>query len=140
MGVETLIRVLIVDDHAMFRNCVCKVLQSYPNIAVVGEAGDGDQAVVEAGKLRPAVVLMDISMMRMDGVTATRLIKTQYPEIAVLGVSVDPKSFYVDAMLKAGASQVLSKEEVLKELYVAIEKAVPADQPIFTPEDASQST
>jgi DNA-binding NarL/FixJ family response regulator len=87
MTIAKKIRILIVDDHAMFRQVVRSFLQPYPNLEVVGEASDGDEAVVSVGQLKPAVVLMDINMQKMDGVTAARLIKVQYPEVAVLGLS-----------------------------------------------------
>lgn len=87
------IRILIVDDHAMFRKVVRSILKPYPNIEVVGEASDGDEAVVSVGQLKPAVVLMDINMQKMDGVTAARLIKVQYPEVAILGLSAKAKHY-----------------------------------------------
>ncbi|HEX5550906.1 MAG TPA: response regulator transcription factor [Nitrospira sp.] len=79
------IRVLIVDDHVMVRQGLRAVLQSYPNIDVVGEAGNGEEAISSVPKLQPTIVVMDIGMPNLDGIGATRLIKTQYPEIAVLG-------------------------------------------------------
>ena len=66
------IRILIVDDHAMFRQVVRSILKPYPNIEVVGEASDGDEAVDNVGRLKPAIVLMDVNMQKMDGVTAAR--------------------------------------------------------------------
>ena len=97
------IRILIVDDHAMFRQVVRSILKPYPNIEVVGEASDGDEAVVSVGQLKPAVVLMDVNMQKMDGVTAARLIKVQYPEVAILGLSAKAKHYDIYAMQKAGA-------------------------------------
>jgi chemotaxis response regulator CheB len=105
------IRILIVDDHAMFRQVVRSILKPYPNIEVVGEASDGDEAVVSVGQLKPAVVLMDVNMQKMDGVTAARLIKVQYPEVAILGLSAKAKHYDIYAMQKAGAFEVLSKEQ-----------------------------
>ncbi|HKC93215.1 MAG TPA: response regulator transcription factor, partial [Nitrospira sp.] len=85
MAKANLIRVLLVDDHVMVRQGLRNVLQAYPNIEVVGEAGNGEEAVSIIGKLHPAVVVMDIIMPKMDGIAATRLIRTNYPDIAVLG-------------------------------------------------------
>ncbi|HKE61390.1 MAG TPA: response regulator transcription factor, partial [Nitrospira sp.] len=85
MARANLIRVLLVDDHIMVRQGLRNVLQAYPNIEVVGEAGNGEEAVSIIGKLHPAVVVMDIIMPKMDGIAATRLIRTNYPDIAVLG-------------------------------------------------------
>ena len=67
------IRVLIVDDHAMVRQGLRAVLQSYPNIEVVGEAANGEEGVASAQKVQPAVIVMDIGMPNLDGIGATRL-------------------------------------------------------------------
>ena len=134
------IRVLIVDDHVMVRQGLRAVLQSYPNIDVVGEAGNGEDAVLSAGKLNPTVVVMDIGMPNLDGIGATRLIKTQYPQIAVLGLSVNAPSFHVDAMVKAGAFEVLTKEKAVDELYGAIQRATAALQPILILHEQAPAT
>ena len=118
------IRVLIADDHTMGRQALRNALQAFPNIEVVGEAGDGDEAVVATAKLQPKVVVMDINMAKMDGITATRLIKAQHQEIAVIGLSVDLKDYQFHALKNAGASVVLSKENAaLYDLYGAIQQA-----------------
>jgi DNA-binding NarL/FixJ family response regulator len=129
------IRILIVDDHAIFRQVVRNILKPYPNIEVVGEASDGDEAVVSVGQLKPDVVLMDVNMQKMDGVTAARLIKVQYPEVAILGLSAKAKHYDIYAMQKAGAFEVLSKEQSVQELYAAIQRAVAAVQPVLIMEE-----
>ena len=73
------IRVLLVDDHTMFRQGLRTLLQSYPDIEVVDEASDGAEAVSKVSAVQPAVVVMDISMPRMDGVAATRLLRASIP-------------------------------------------------------------
>jgi DNA-binding NarL/FixJ family response regulator len=133
------IRVLIADDHTMVRQGLRAVLQSYANIDVVGEAGNGEEAVVNVRKLKPAVVVMDISMPTLDGIAATRLIKTQYPHVAVVGLSVNAPSYHVDAMLKAGAFEVVTKEKAVDELYSAIQRAIAAVQPILILNEAPAS-
>lgn len=117
------IRVLIVDDHLMFRQGLRTLLQSYPDIDVVDEAGDGAEAVSKVAALRPAVVVMDISMPRMDGVAATRLVKSQHSHVTVLGLSVTGQGYQVEAMLKAGAAEVLTKDRAVDELYDSIKNA-----------------
>ena len=117
------IRVLLVDDHLMFREGLRTLLQSYPDIDVVEEANDGAEALVKASTARPAVVVMDISMPKMDGVAATRLLKSQHAHIPVLGLSVTGQGYQVEAMLKAGADKVLTKEKAVDELYDAIKRA-----------------
>jgi DNA-binding NarL/FixJ family response regulator len=125
------IRVLIVDDHVMVRQGLRALLQSYPNLDVVGEAGNGEEAISSVAKLEPTIVVMDIGMPSLDGIAATRLIKTKYPHIAVLGLSVNAPSYHVDAMLKAGAYEILTKEKAVDELYSAIQRATAAIQPIL---------
>ena len=82
MKIGSKVRVLLVDDHLMVRQTLRSILQPHPNIEVVGEAGDGDEAVVSVGTLQPDVVVMDMNMQKMDGITAARLIKTQYPHVS----------------------------------------------------------
>lgn len=134
------IRVLIVDDHAMVRQGLRAVLQSYPNIEVVGEAANGEEGVACVQKLQPAVIVMDIGMPNLDGIGATRLIKIQYPQTAVVGLSVNAPSFHVDAMLKAGAFEVLTKDKAVDELYSAIQRAIAAVQPILILEEKPATT
>ena len=134
------IRVLIVDDHAMVRQGLRAVLQSYPNIEVVGEAANGEEGVACVQKLQPAVIVMDIGMPNLDGIGATRLIKVQYPQIAVVGLSVNAPSVHVDAMLKAGAFEVLTKDKAVDELYSAIQRAIAAVQPILILEEKPATT
>ena len=135
MTIAKKIRILIVDDHAMFRQVVRTILKPYPNLEVVGEANDGDEAIVSVGQLKPTVVLMDINMQKMDGVTAARLVKIQYPDVAILGLSAKAKHYDVYAMQKAGAFEVLSKEQTVLELYGAIQRAVAAVQPVLILEE-----
>ena len=117
------IRVLLVDDHRMFRQGLRSLLQSYPDIDVVDEAADGAEAVSKVAMHQPAVVVMDISMPKMDGVAATRLVKSQHSQVTVLGLSVTGQGYQVDAMLRAGAAKVLTKEKAVDELYDSIKNA-----------------
>jgi len=134
------IQVLIVDDHKLVRKCLRDALQQYPNIEVIGEVDDGEQAVAATSKLRPTVVVMDINMDKMDGITATRLIKAQYPDIVVIGLSVLAKDYQLYAMTKSGASEVLSKDNAAHELYPAIQRAVASIQPIVILDEDGAST
>lgn len=128
------IRVLLADDQAMVRQALRSALQGYPNIEVVGEASDGEEAIAAASKLQPSVIVMDISMSKMDGITATRLIKAQYPHIAVIGLSVHPEA---EGMRQAGAFEVLSKENAVTELYSAVQRAIASIQPILIAGDTA---
>jgi DNA-binding NarL/FixJ family response regulator len=122
------VRVLLVDDHVIVRQTLRGLLQACPNIEVVGEASDGAEAIACVGRLQPAVVVMDMNTKKLDGITAARLIKRQYPHVLVLGFSADLKEYNVYTMQQAGAFEVLQQEDALKDLYAAIQRAVAAIQ------------
>lgn len=114
------IRVLLVDDHAMFRQGVQSLLEQHDRISIVGEAADGEEAVALAAQLAPDVILMDINMPKMDGVRATMRIKEIHPESLILGLTINNDAHIRHAMQEAGASACLSKEAASDELYDAI--------------------
>ena len=140
MAIARLIRVLLIDDHVMVRQGIRSLLETYPNIDVVGEAGDGEEGFLQVRMLQPSVVVMDITMPKMDGVTTTRLIKTYYPHTAVIGLSVLAQSYPIDTMIKAGACEVITKEKAVDELYNAIQRGMDSVCPILIREDASASS
>jgi CheY-like chemotaxis protein len=127
------IRVLLVDDHAIVRQGLRYALEAYPNIEVVGEASNGEEAVASVGKVQPTVVVMDIVMPKMDGIAATRLIKTQYPQIAVVGLTSELKDYTLYSMKKAGASEVLNKKYAVVELHDAIQRALAGIEKVMDP-------
>jgi two-component system response regulator NreC len=98
------IAVLIADDHTIVRSGVRMLLEAEPDIKVVGEALNGLEAIELAESLRPDVVLMDITMPVMDGLEATSQIKTRFPQINVLVLTMHRSDDYFFEMLKAGAS------------------------------------
>ena len=118
------IRVLVVDDHAMVRHGLRCTLELYPSIEVVGEASDGDEVLACVAKVQPTVIVMDIVMPKMDGIATTRLVRTQYPQIAIVGLTRDLKDYTSYSMKKAGAFEVVDKKNTVIELYDAIERAV----------------
>ena len=118
------IRVLVVDDHAMVRQGLRCTLEAYPGIEVVGEASDGSEVLACIEKVQPTVVVMDIVMPKMDGIAATHLIKKQYPQIVVVGLTRELKDYTSYAMKKAGASEVVDKKNAVVELYDAIQRAL----------------
>jgi DNA-binding NarL/FixJ family response regulator len=117
------IRVLIAEDHPIMRYTLCSVLKQYPEVEIVGEAINGEDAVLKAEELRPAIVLMDINMPKLDGIAATQRIKAMSNRISVLGLSVDGEHYSIDAMLRAGAVAVVPKERAVEDLYGAIQRA-----------------
>jgi signal transduction histidine kinase len=121
---QSMVRVLLVDDHVMVRRGIKSLLDGHENLQVVGEASDGQQAVELTGQLRPDVVLMDVNLPVMDGVTATSRIHQDYPETVTVGLSVHDDRQIIDAMTKAGAAAFVSKGSMTEELYEAISRAL----------------
>ncbi len=116
------VRILIADDYTPLRTALARVLRLEPQFEVVGEAPDGYAAVLLAAQLKPDIVLMDISMPRLDGIEATRCIVRQNPNIKVIGLSVHCFEFYAKQMLAAGAQAYVLKDGDVGELVEAIEE------------------
>jgi CheY-like chemotaxis protein len=114
------IRILIVDDHAMVREGIASILGQTPDIEVVGEAADGEQAIEQAQRQIPDVIVMDVSMPGMSGIEATRIIHEAQPEIRIIGLSMYEEADRAEAMHKAGAAAYLSKGGPAEELLAAI--------------------
>lgn len=114
------IRIVVADDHAILRDGICSLLERQPGITVVGQAGNGQEALAQAGKLRPDIVLMDVAMPVMDGLEATRRIKTAYPEIKILILTQHDNREYVEPLLQAGASGYVLKRSGGREVLMAI--------------------
>lgn len=126
------ITVLIADDHALFREGTRRIVEDEPDMRVVGEASDGPEAVRLATTLRPAVVLMDIAMPGLNGIEATRAIKEQAPDCAVLVLTAYDDDPYVFALLDAGAAGYLLKSVDGAELVEAI-RSVSAGDAVLHP-------
>lgn len=116
--------VLIVDDHAIVRQELREVLESYADMHIVGEAVDGQEAVRLADHLQPSIVVMDINMPKMNGIEATREITARHPNMIVIGLSVNVRKETQEAMERAGATTLLRKEEASDQLYNAMCAAV----------------
>jgi DNA-binding NarL/FixJ family response regulator len=128
------LRVLLVDDQALVRSGFRMLLEAQADMEVVGEATDGEQAVVEVRRTRPDVALMDIRMPRMDGIEATRLITHADPPLGckVLVLTTYDLDEYVFRGLRAGASGFLLKDVAPEELVKAI-RIVAAGESLLAP-------
>ena len=113
-------RVLIADDHTIVRSGVRLLLQAEPDIEVVGEALNGDEAIALAESLRPNVILMDIGMPGTNGLEATRQIQARFPEIRILVLTMHRSDEYFFEMLKAGASGYILKSAETNDLIHAL--------------------
>lgn len=117
------IRVLLVDDHAMVRRGMRDFLGLHGDIEVVGEAGDGGQAIEQALALRPDIVVMDLMMPGIDGIEATGRIKSALPDIEVIAITSFIEEARVVAAIEAGAAGFLLKDAEADELASAIRSA-----------------
>ena len=126
------IKILIADDHAVVREGTRQILEQEPDLEVVGEACDGEEAVELAGSARPDVAIVDIAMPKVDGIEATKQIKTLYPSIAVLILSAYDDDQFVFNLLEAGAAGYLLKSIRSHELIEAI-RAVYAGESVLHP-------
>ncbi|HSC56575.1 MAG TPA: response regulator, partial [Nitrospira sp.] len=113
-------RVLLVDDHAMVRQGLRSILATYPELEVIAEAADGLEAVEYAVRDQPDVVVMDINLPKLSGVEATRRIKQNAPNTLVIGLSVQYSSQTLKAVLEAGGTSLISKEQATEDLYRTI--------------------
>lgn len=131
------IRVLVADDHAILRDGIRTLLEAEPDVAVVGEASDGLEAIDLARRLRPDVVLLDIGMPGMNGIEATRAILREIPGTRVLILSMHDNEEYIFPILEAGASGYVLKRSAATELVSAL-RAVVQGHTILHPDVAAK--
>lgn len=115
-----MIRVLVVDDHAILRDGIRSLLENQDDIIVVGEADNGADAIEFVKKVQPDIILMDISMPRMNGLEATRSIKEQFPQVKVLILTQYDSREYIAPALQAGAAGYILKRSGRREMLNAL--------------------
>ena len=118
------IKVLIADDHQLFREGLVNLISSAPDIEVIAEAKDGKEATEKTKQLKPDVVLIDIGMPEMNGIEATRLLKKQQSGVKVIAVSMHSDRQFVKGILEAGADGYLLKNCTYRQLIDAIQSVV----------------
>ncbi len=126
------IRILLADDHQLFREGLRALLMEEPDMEVVAEVGDGRAAVQQAGELKPDVVCMDVIMPDLNGIEAARQISSQVPGTKVLGLSAHSHSHFVGDMLKAGAMGYVLKHCASDEFVRAV-RTVAGGQTYLSP-------
>jgi two-component system NarL family response regulator len=131
------IKVLIADDHRVVREGLSAILKTKDSIEVVGEAQDGQEAVEKARALEPDVILMDVSMPRMSGVEATRIIKRECPHIGIIALTMYEEQQYIFDLVRAGATGYLLKDTDSAQIVSAI-KAVYRGESLIHPSVASK--
>ncbi len=131
------IRILLADDHRMVRQGFKLILQTQQDMEVVGEAGNGREAVEMASSLRPDVVVMDVTMPELNGIEATRRIRAASPFIRIVALSVHRDGVYVREIVRAGAEAYILKESADVELLTAV-RAVAEGKSYLSPEVAGE--
>lgn len=124
------VRILLADDHALFRRGLESLLNTQADIEVVGTAADGDEAVARAGELRPDVVLMDLQMPRSNGIQATRRMRQFLPEARVIILTVSERQENLMEALKAGADGYLLKDLEPEDLFQHLRAVLRGETPI----------
>jgi DNA-binding NarL/FixJ family response regulator len=118
------IEILLVDDHPHVRKLLREMIETYDDLRIVGEAINGEEAVLFAAKLKPAAVVMDVHLPVLSGVPATTLIKMNNPFTAIVGLTAGDPHEDEKAMTIAGAAVVINKSDAFQALYPAILNAV----------------
>jgi DNA-binding NarL/FixJ family response regulator len=131
-GPDDRLRVVLADDHAILREGVRLVLEAQPDIAVVGEAGTGEEALALARALRPDVVVMDIAMPGLNGLEATRRLRAELPAVQVVVLTMHADEEYVRQVVQAGAAAYVLKQAAAQELVRAL-RAVRAGEAYLHP-------
>jgi len=129
-------RILIADDHALMRDGIRALLTTHEDMEVVGEAADGKEAIEKTQQLAPDVVIMDISMPRMDGLEAIRRIRKKHPGVKTLVLTQHDNQEYILSVVKAGASGFLPKKAVSSDLIAAL-RALRKGESFLHPQAAS---
>jgi two-component system response regulator DegU len=116
--------ILLVDDHPVFRQGLRHILEKNKDLKVVGEAGDGLEAIDRFRELSPDIVVMDINMPNFDGIEATRQILSESPDTRVVALTVHSGKQFVRDMIEAGASGYILKESIPEEMIAGIRKVL----------------
>ncbi len=123
-------RIVVADDHPLFRSAIRHTLEVHPDLEVVAEAANGQEALELCRRLRPELVLMDLRMPQMDGVAATRTIKREFPETLVLILTALDESGGLSDALEAGAAGYVLKDAPAARITDAVRRVLAGDSPL----------
>lgn len=123
-------RIVVADDHPLFRSALIQILNARADLEVVGEAADGQEAIELCRRLRPQLVLMDVRMPQVDGLEATRTIKREFPRTIVLMLTAFEDPNYLSEALKAGAGGYVLKHEPAPQIIDAVRKVLTGESPL----------
>ena len=123
-------KILIVDDHVLFREGMRNIIRHWEEFEVVGEAANGQEAVEKAQELRPDVILMDIAMPRMNGIQATHWIRSELPETRVVILTMSEEEDYLFQAIKSGAQGYVLKDTPSKRLHDQLRGVMQGESPI----------
>lgn len=127
------IRILVADDHTVIRRGIVGLLNAQPDMDVIDEAGNGREAVAKAAATSPDVVLLDVAMPDLNGLGATRMIKTQSPGVQVLILTMHDRADYLFQALRAGASGYVLKGADTEDLLTAVRSVARGGVYLFPP-------
>ncbi len=119
-----MIKILLADDHKLFREGLKLLIERNPSMKVIAEADDGREAINLAGKLKPDLIIMDVRMPEIGGMEATVTIKEEYPEIKIVALSMHSDKRFIKGMLKAGALGYMLKDNAFEEVIDCIKNVV----------------
>ena len=126
------IRIVLADDHELVRSGLVKLLETHKDLQIVGEAGDGLEAVEKTKKLNPDVLIIDLSMPKLSGIDATKIVRKECPNVAVLVLTMHQNEQYVYQIFNAGAGGYILKESSKEELATAV-RTVARGEKYFSP-------
>ena len=130
---EGFVSMMIVDDHPLVRQALRTLLENQPDIRLVGEAGDGEEAIKLADELEPDIIIMDITMPKINGLVATKEIKSRHPNIKILALTVHSDNEHILGILESGAAGYLTKSVFGDEVIAAIRALLAGESVISSP-------
>ncbi len=124
------IKVMVVDDHALFRSGLVRILKANEEVEIVGESSDGYEALTVSEEAKPDIILMDLNMKNMDGLEATRKIKELQPEVKIIILTVMEEKKYFLSAIQAGADGYILKNIEPEELYAFLKAVIRGETPV----------